>query len=120
MKKILLSLFLFSAFVAVAQAQPVAVDDTQAALPVSEETLSAPSDNADGLDPDFREEFTLRLKRRYKTMPQKELEKRKKYVERQINRKAASKNTSLKERLEIELEVINDTIEQLKHPAVQE
>ena len=119
MKKILLSLFLFSAFVAVAQAQSVTVDDTPA-LPVPEETLSAPSDHADGLDPDFREEFTLRLKRRYKTMSQKELEKRKKYVERQINRKAASKNTSLKERLDIELGVINDAIEKAKDPTVQE
>ena len=121
MKKILLSLFLLSAFFTVAQAQSVSVDDSQA-LPVPEETLSATSDklNADGLDPDFREEFTLRLKRRYKVMSQKELEKRKKYVEKQISRKAASKNTSLKERLDIELEVINDAIEKAKYPTVQE
>ena len=124
MRKFLLSLFLLATFVATAQAQSVATEEQAQ----SENTLvqqgvssTGPEEaNPDGLDQDIREEFTLRLKRRYKDMSLKELEKRKKYVEKQISRKANSKNVALKEKLDIELEIVNEAIEQAKQPATQE
>ena len=124
MKKTLFCLFLLCAFVSAGQAQSVDAKAPSENVPVQAEEQIVPADaekvNPDGLDEDIREEFTSRLKRRYRTMSLKELEKRKKYVEKQIGRKTNSKNVALKEKLDIELEVVNDAIEQAKHPTAQD
>ena len=123
MKKFLFCLFLFSAFATVGQAQTVTEAKQSDNVSAQEETtiLSDTSQklNAEELDLELRKEVTLRLFRRYKSMSLKDLEKRKKYVEKQIKRKADSKNADLKEKLDIELDVINTLIEQAKNPTTQ-
>ena len=123
MKKFLFCLFLFSTFATVGQAQTVTEAKQSDNVSAQEETtISSDTSqklNAEELDSELRKELTLRLFRRYKSMSLKDLEKRKKYVEKQIKRKADSKNEDLKEKLDIELDVINTLIEQAKNPTTQ-
>ena len=118
MKKFLFCLFLFSAFATVGQAQTVTEAKQSDNVSAQEETtiLSDTSQklNAEELDLELRKEVTLRVFRRYKSMSLKDLEKRKKYVEKQSKR-----NADLKEKLDIELDVINTLIEQAKNPTTQ-
>lgn len=125
MKKIILTLVLLCAFTV--QAQPVATQgqaktnpaqniSENVATTTAEETKAelTPEEEVKEITDDLQKEYSLRLKRKYLSYSLKDLEKRKKWVQKQIDKNSGSKKAAQKARFEIELEVIEDAINRNK------
>ena len=124
MKKIVLTLVLLCAFTA--QAQPVTTqsiqdqEETVEAQNVSENATTTakeadpveltPEEEVKEITDDLQKEYSLRLKRKYLSYSLKDLEKRKKWVQKQINKNSGPKKATQRERFKVELEVIEDAI----------